>query len=496
MLFRLNKYIASVAPMCVALAMLQPINSYATPTDSNKEIEALKQPNILIFLIDDMRVDLGAYGKKQVHSPNIDKLASEGVSFNHAYAQQAICGPSRVSIMTGLRPETTGLYTIDRSGRLRPNQPNIVSMPQLFKQNGYKTISVGKVYHSSDDDKENWTNHIEKLPNFYSIPSNAESKFAFEAGDVSDSFYKDGKVAIDAIEILNKVKNDKFLMIVGFSKPHLPFNSPRKYWEMYDREKFIVPSREKPKNMFKLSLTQWNELRMYGGIPKQGDVDDELTKTLIHAYYASVSYMDAQLGKVMTALNDLKLRENTMVIFMSDHGYKLGEYGAWNKHSNMELDTRVPLIISRELNHKTRQAGISSNALVENIDIFPSIVEASGLPLPEVDGKSLLTLVDSPNMQSLKAAYSLYPRGKIMGVSVTDGEWRYIEWRNAETQNIEFKELYSHKLSDVAQANVSGQIQYQNVEHNLKQLLDGRYPLDAPSFYVRPVLSNNDNSVR
>ncbi|WP_342807872.1 sulfatase [Alteromonas sp. M12] len=451
-----------------------------------------KQPNVVIFLIDDLRVDLGTYGNKHVISPNIDELAKQGVKFTRAYAQQAICGPSRVSIMTGLRPETTGLYSIDKAGRLRPNQPNIVSMPQLFKENGYQTISIGKVYHSVTDDQENWTTHIKKLDNFYANDGNKERKFAYEAGEVEDDFYKDGKVANDAIATLNKVKDDKFLMVVGFSKPHLPFNAPKKYWDLYDRNEFTVPSRKKPDNMFRLALTNWNELRMYGGIPKDGDVSDELTKTLIHAYYASVSYMDAQVGKVMQALDDLKLRDNTMIVFMSDHGYKLGEYGAWNKHTNMELDTRVPLIISRETAHKNRKANVTSAALIENIDIFPTIAEVAGLSPPKTDGKSLTTLLDNPGMSWDKAAYSLFTRGKkLMGISVTDGIWRYTEWRNADSQEVLFKELYLHEDSLVTFENVAGQTKYKLVEQNLKNLLDENFPTHAPSFHNKPKLANN-----
>lgn len=230
---------------------------------------------------------------------------------------------------------------------------------------------------------------------------------------------------------------------------------------------------------------------MYGGIPKKGDVDDELTKTLIHAYYASVSYMDAQVGRVMKAVDEMGLRDNTMVVFMSDHGYKLGEYGAWNKHTNMELDTKVPLIISRELSHENRQAGVTSSALVENVDIFPSLAQAAGLPTPNIDGKSLLALADNPDMPFKKAAYSLFNRGKIMGVTVTDGLWRYTEWRDAKTQRIKSTELYNHTASVVATANVSGQRQYQTLEQGLKTLLHEKFPQDAPSFYEKRHIKNN-----
>jgi iduronate 2-sulfatase len=475
-----------------ALLMLALTACSTSQTKHEMHGKKAKEPvNILVFLVDDLRNDLGVYGHKDVKSPNIDKLANEGVKFTNAYAQQAICGPSRVSILTGLRPETTGLYTIRRDGRLRPNQPDIVSMPQLFKENGYKTISIGKVYHSVTDDQENWSTHIKKLDNFYAIAENSKTRFAYEAGDVDDNFYKDGKVATDAINTLKQLKDDKFLMFVGFSKPHLPFNAPKKYWGLYDREQFTVPSRDKPENMYRLALTKWGELRMYGGIPKKGDVDDELTKTLIHAYYASVSYMDAQVGRVMKAVDEMGLRDNTMVVFMSDHGYKLGEYGAWNKHTNMELDTKVPLIISRELSHENRQAGVTSSALVENVDIFPSVAQAAGLPTPNIDGKSLLALADNPDMPFKKAAYSLFNRGKIMGVTVTDGLWRYTEWRDAKTQRIKSTELYNHTASVVATANVSGQRQYQTLEQGLKTLLHEKFPQDDPSFYEKRHIKNN-----
>lgn len=487
------KVTLGVKGLLVSIIVFSAVSCSALPTKKQAPSTASKPLNILVFLVDDLRPDLGAYDHKKVISPNIDKLAQQGVVFNSAYAQQAICGPSRVSIMTGLRPETTGLYTIRKDGRLRPNQPDVISMPQLFKQNGYQTVSIGKVYHAVTDDTDNWTTHIKKLKNFYAIEGNEEQKFAYEAGNVDDDFYKDGRVATDAIHTLNQLKNDKFLMFVGFSKPHLPFNAPKKYWDLYDNDQFQVPSRDKPSDLYRLALTRWGELRMYGGIPKEGDLNDELTKTLIHGYYATVSYVDAQVGRVMKALDDLDLRENTMVVFMSDHGYKLGEYGAWNKHTNMELDTRVPLIISREFSHSSQKQNIKTNALVENIDVFPTLADAAGLMMPKVDGESLLPLLNEPTQEFKPAAYSLFNRGKIMGVSVTDGEWRYTEWRDAKTQQIKFVELFDHRSSDVATANVANKSQYVQKQTKLKQLLDQKFAVDAPSFYEKRHVINNQN---
>ena len=307
-------------------------------------VVAKAQTNVVIFLVDDLRDELACYGNTHIKSPNIDNLASEGVKFNKAYSQQAICAPSRMSILTGLRPESIGIYDIFT--RLRTVHSEVVTMPQLFRENGYRTVSIGKVYHHGIDDQSNWTTYIGKKNNTYVFPENANFKAAYEAGDVDDDVYKDGTVARDAITTLNNIKDDKFLMVLGFSKPHLPFNAPKKYWDMYDRNTIDVPSRDRPTNIYSSALTNYGELRGYDGIPSTSDLDDDLTKTLRHGYYACVSYVDAQVGRVMSELENLDLLKNTMVIFMSDHGYKIGEYGSWNKHSNMEIDTKVPLIIS------------------------------------------------------------------------------------------------------------------------------------------------------
>jgi arylsulfatase A-like enzyme len=301
--------------------------------------------------------------------------------------------------------------------------------------------------------------------------------------DVEDEAYKDGRAAKHAVEALQKLKDDKFLMFVGLSKPHLPFNAPKKYWDMYDRSNFSVPSRNKPEGVYRLSLTKWGELKGYHGIPKKGDLDDELTRTLIHGYHASISYIDAQVGKVMETLEELDLRKNTTVIFMSDHGYKIGEYGAWCKHSNMEIDTRVPLIISRETNYKKRKTNKVSNALVENVDIFPTLVELCGLEGTKFDGKSILPIVNKPNKKGDDFATSVFARGKkIMGITVTDGKWRYTEWRNSTTHEILEAELYEHKNSLLSFVNLSGDKKFEKTEARMKMLLEKQFPRDAKPF--------------
>jgi iduronate 2-sulfatase len=447
-----------------------------------------KSPNVLVFYVDDLRAELGCYGSKTALTPNIDKLANEGVQFNKAYVQQAICAPSRMSTLTGLRPETLGIYSIFTP--LRSVHKDVVSLPQLFKENGYKTISIGKVYHHGSDDKKEWTHYFGKEPNTYNKPENiavmeelkkagkSPKGPAFENADVDDEAYKDGRAAKYAVETLQKLKDDKFIMFVGFSKPHLPFNAPKKYWDLYDKNKFEIPQRKKPDNMYRLALTNWGELKGYHGIPNDVEyLDDSLTRDLIHGYHASISYVDAQVGKVMKALETLKLRKNTMVIFMSDHGYKIGEYGAWCKHSNEEIDVRVPLIVSRETGYKKRVAGKTSNALVENVDIFPTLVELCGMKRPKTDGKSLLPLIDNPGIEWDKVATSVYARGKnIMGCTATDGEWRYTEWRDATTHSVLGAELYEHKNSLLSFVNLAGNPKYSKVEARMKNLLESQFP--------------------
>ncbi|MFP4845005.1 sulfatase [Winogradskyella sp. PE311] len=451
------------------------------------------QPNVLVFYVDDLRAELGCYGSETAITPHIDELAKDGVMFNKAYVQQAICAPSRMSTLTGLRPETLGIYSIFTP--LRKVHKEVVSLPQLFTKNGYKTISIGKVYHHGRDDKNVWSTYFEKERNSYLKPENIALMKrlkeegvkplkgpAFENADVPDEGYKDGRAANYAIETLHKVKDDKFVMIVGLSKPHLPYNAPKKYWDLYDKNNFKIPLRDKPKDRYRLALAKWGELKGYSNIPKEGDLNDDLTRDLIHGYHASVSYIDAQVGKVMETLEDLDLRKNTLIIFMSDHGYKIGEYASWCKQSNMEIDARVPLIISRETAYKNRVTNKTSDALVENVDIFQTLVEICELKsAPVSDGKSILPVLNNPKTKWDAAAYSVYARGKkIMGVTTTDGEWRYTEWRNSTTHEILGAELYEHKNSLLSYENLSGQKKYKKVEDRMRQLLEVQFPRDKP----------------
>lgn len=456
---------------------------------------AKQQPNVVVFLVDDLRPELGCYGNQTIKSPNIDALAKEGVRFQNAYAQEALCAPSRMSILTGLRPESIGIYSLFTP--LRSVHKDMVSMPQFFKEHGYTTVSVGKVYHHTNDDKEAWSIHIPKEPNSWVKPENLAlmdslkkagikgNGPAFECVEVDDEAYKDGRATKNAIETLRKIKDENFLMFVGLTKPHLPFNAPKKYWDLYNRDDFSIPAKVAPKDMYKLALTKWGELRNYYGIPKEGLLDDDLTKELIHGYHACVSYTDAQIGKVMHALEELDLRKNTIVILMGDHGWKLGEYGAWCKHTNFELDVNVPLIVSRETNYPNRLTNVTSDALVENVDLFPTVAEACGFETHRLEGKSILPLLANPNLDWNRGAYSLYPRGKnIMGFTCTDGQYRYTEWWDNSTNKVIDKELYLCEQDYMQQSvNLAINPDLSKDVLRMSKLLEMQFPLNQRSAY-------------
>lgn len=453
-----------------------------------------EQKNVLVFFIDDLRPELGCYGVDSIKSPHIDELASEGTAFDRAYCQQAICAPSRISMMTGQYPDTLGIY--DLWTPVRAAIPDVVTLPSYFKERGYFTGSYGKVYHHGRDDTVNWTDHRMNTRIKYADPevvadierrrkeavakgltktklSGATKGPAIESADVPDNHYEDGRVAEAAIESLRQVKEqgEPFLLCVGFAKPHLPFAVPKRYWDLYDREEFSVPEPELPNGLPKVAITKWGELRSYLGIPKEGLLSPELTQELRHGYAASVSYADAQVGKVMAELKRLELHKDTIVVLWGDHGYKLGEYGLWCKHTNLELDTRVPFIIAGPGLPK----GQRSSSYVEMVDIFPTVAQFSGGQIPaSCEGKSLLPVLEEPRKQVRPYALSQYPRGTVVGYSMRKGPWRYTEWINKKTKEIQLRELYKHEDSQVAKANLAGSEEHQETVTKLSALLNSK----------------------
>ena len=440
---------------------------------ANEERKQGPHKNVLIVFVDDLRPELGCYGVDLIKSPSIDQLASEGVLFERAYCQQALCAPSRISMMAGQYPDHTGIC--DLFTPLRKVNKTALTLPQYFKQRGFVTASFGKVYHHLRDDKENWSEIPVPPEAKYADPAtlqaietrvkeaqnqklgideirSAAKGPATENYETADEGYRDGVVAQQAIESLQKNKGKPFFMCVGFAKPHLPFAAPKRYWDLYQRDQFAVPSRTRPSDAPNLAFTIWGELRGYRGIPQEGELSDEMTRKLRHGYAASVSFADAQVGKVMAELDRLGLREDTIVILWGDHGYKLGDYGAWCKHTNFELDARVPLIVSAP----GQSHGRRSKALVEVVDIFPTVASMSGGRIPEsCDGKSLEPLLKNPQADFKPFALTQYQRGSTMGYSMRNDRYRYTEWIQAGTKRVVARELYDHRDTNTPDRNLA-----------------------------------------
>ena len=412
-------------------------------TDSTQKTPT-KKPNILFIAIDDLRPELGAYGSPIAITPNIDKLASQGLLFNRAYCQQAICSPSRASLMTGARPETINI--IENFTYFREENPDIITLPQHFSANGYETVHSGKIFHKPAfaDLEKSWsrepaTDKVKyekpKLPGGYALPENVAlfkknraemlekygdvSRYglgkgpAYESADVPDHAYEDGYNTELAIATLNDLveKNDKpFFLGMGFKLPHLNWVAPKKYWDMYDREKIPMASQTvAPKDGAAMGLHPSFELRARQGIPKIGPIEGELARTLKHGYLASVTYVDALLGKLITALEDAGVRDNTIIMLWSDHGWHVGDMGIWGKATNYEIGTRVPLMIwTPDMTATTR--GKSTNALVELVDMYPTLCELAGLEKPKhLEGQSFVPLLKNPKQDWKKAAFTVYP---------------------------------------------------------------------------------------
>ncbi|WP_139957387.1 sulfatase [Flavicella sediminum] len=404
-----------------------------------------KKPNVLFIAIDDLKTELGCYGSQVVKSPNIDKLAQSGVLFTRAYCQQAICGPSRASIMTGARPESINVTDLFQD--FRANVPSIVTIPQQFKENGYETAFVGKVFHGRYIDREmSWSRHSVKPKRNPNVPETkggyvlegnqklyAQNKKALvdrygekvikenflakgpvtESADVPDDTYEDGYYALDAIATLNEMaanKDKPWFLGVGFKKPHLVWTAPKKYWDMYDRNSIPLATQTKaPIDGAAMGLSESMETRVAADMPKTEPFSEDLQRKLRHGYYACTSYIDAQIGKVIQALKDSGEYENTIIVLWSDHGFNLGEMGYWGKATNYEIATRVPFIIAQPGNKEVVK-GESSEGLVELVDVFPTLCELAGLEKPShLEGTSLLPLLENPSKKWNENAFSIFP---------------------------------------------------------------------------------------
>ena len=385
-------------------------------------------PNILFIAVDDLRPELGCYGNTQIVSPNIDRLAASGTVFKEAYCQVPVCGASRASLMTGLYPTRQRFLNYHTKADMEVR--GIYDLPGWLQEHGYTTISNGKIYHQKDDFERSWA-EISHPGTFrqYVLPENIalphKQQPPFEAADVPDNAYPDGKTAEKVIRDLERAKaaGSPFFIAAGFSKPHLPFNAPTKYWDLYDRASLSLPDNYYvPEGAPRQALHNWNELRgQYGEVPQKGAVSDELALHLIHGYYASVSYADAMIGKILDSLDRLGMSENTIVILWGDHGWQLGEHTLWCKHALFRTSLNAPLIL-RAPGYKSGQR---SSALVEFVDIYPTLCELAGIKAPDhLQGRSLVPVLKNPNAEFKQAIFSRYQSGE----AVKTKNLSYAQW--------------------------------------------------------------------
>jgi arylsulfatase A-like enzyme len=432
-----------------------------------------EKPNVLFIAVDDLRPELGCYGETHIHSPNIDRLAAEGTRFDRSYCNIPVCGASRASLMTGLRPARNRFlhyYTWADE-----DAPGITTLPGHFRNNGYYTISNGKVFHHDRDAEDSWDEiwHPRSSSNSwrdYAILENilrdTSDRFRgppFERAALPDTAYKDGKIASKAVKDLQRLKDagEPFFLAAGFLKPHLPFNAPEKYWIPYDGKVKLPYNNYPPENAPRESLHNFGELRAYSGIPEQGPVSDEMALELIQGYYACVSYTDAQIGKILDELARLELEQSTIVILWGDHGWNLREHGLWCKHCNFETSLHTPLILKVP---GKKQVG-STAEIVEYVDIYPTLCELTGLELPgHLEGASFADLLFDPGATSDGVAVSQW----FAGITTIRGSYFYTEWIDT-SDSAYSRMLYDHAEDPDENVNISEEAAHQELIRSLSE---------------------------
>jgi iduronate 2-sulfatase len=429
------------------------------------------RPNVLFLTIDDLRPALGVYGDPLARTPHLDRLAQRGLRFERAYCQHALCAPSRASVLTGRRPETFARLSAGaQDAHYREVLPDVVTLPQLFKLHGYHTESIGKVNHVYPPilDPVSWS-VPERLADIvkrdeYLRPENRVGGFinpmvkgaATERIEAPDSAYVDGQAADAAIEALRRLRDRPFFLAVGTKRPHLPFSAPEMYWRQHDRTGFaLAPEAAQPFNTEDLQRFPWRfewtpgagELRGYGDIDRRADVTPDQVLRLRHGYYASVSYVDAQIGRIVEELDRLDLSRRTVIVVWSDHGFHLGENGQWGKKTNTELDLRVPLLVVAP---GVTIPGSRTPALVELVDLYPTLADLAGLPATaELEGTSFVPVLRDPARRWKDAVFSQYIRAGVRGRAVRTAGHRYVEWvrvATGERVDVEFYDLATDPL--------------------------------------------------
>ena len=419
----------------------------------------LEAPNLLFIAVDDLRPELGCYGVDHIHSPNIDRLAAEGTRFDRSYCNIPVCGASRASLMTGLRPARNRF--LNYTTRADKDAPGVVTLPKHFRNHGYYTISNGKIFHHGDDAADSWDEIWHPSSNSiswrdYATQENIKADTAersrgapFERAELHDTIYKDGKTAEKVIRDLRRMKekDQPFFLTAGFLKPHLPFNAPEKYWKKYDGKVKLPLNNFPPENAPPESIHKFGELRAYMGIPPEGPVTDEMALDLIQGYYACVSYTDALIGKILDELERLELEQSTIVILWGDHGWNLREHGLWCKHCNYETSLHTPLILKVPGSKQVK----STYEIVEFVDIYPTLCELAGLDLPEhLQGNSFRDLLFDENSRSDGVAISQWRTG----ITTIRDDYFYTEWVN-DSDSSYARMLYDHESDPRENINIS-----------------------------------------
>lgn len=439
-------------------------------------------PNVVFIVVDDLRTALGAMGDSKAITPNLDKLAKQGVLFNRAYANIPVCGASRASMMTSVYPHKTRF--VDYLANAEREVPQAVTMPEFFKNSGYYTVSNGKVFHNLNDSNEKswsepaWEPKV-KGATWYSEDSKQyikpTARFGdkgpwYESADKPDNFYYDAQVKQKSIEDLKRLaKTDQpFFLATGFRRPHLPFNAPQKYFDLYKNTHFTPsPLREKPLNAPDMLIGS-GEIHVYHFKNIEYNSDAFHRQSLL-GYYAAVSFIDQQVGDLMSTLDDLGIRDNTIVVFTSDHGFNLGEHNFWGKHNMLNTALHIPLIVAAP----DKATNVTTNGLVSLVDMFPSLIELSKLKAPEtlkqqMVGQSFVPLLNNPNAQHQPYLYSRFKQGD----SLISQQYIYTEYENeaGEQANMLFDLAIdpAETLNRVAQAQYQKQVKQMSAK--LKQM--------------------------
>ncbi len=469
-----------------------------TKVDNKAIIDAIeknKKPNILFISVDDLNTTIGYYGNAQIKTPQIDKLASQGTAFVNNHCQQALCGPSRASILSGLRPDNGKIWELFT--QVREANPSMVSIPEHLRKFGYETGGSGKVFDGSTvDDKRDslswsipfvkpkgtrWLEHTE-IDRFSGVNTGVKN-VPFEAPDQPESEFLDAKIVDEGIKLLDTMAkgNKPFFLAVGIKKPHLPFVAPKKYWDLYNRDSIkIAKVQEFPKSIPYFHFQPSWELRSgYAPIPKNDPLPIAMQKELKHGYYACISHADNQVGRLLDALDELGLRENTIVVLWSDHGYHLGDHAMWNKFTNLEQATATPLLISAPgytLNNKTKSP-------TELVDVFPTLCDLLGIEKPKnLDGKSLVPILKNGKEKVKEFAMTQYHRTtkegvKLEGYSIRTEHYRYTEWvkemfKNGEgkydSKNVFATEFYDYKKNLLDTENLINNKNYKIIIDSMK----------------------------